>query len=40
MREVRKTQDTLRETWLDLDHAKELMSRVLDANPTIAELGR
>ena len=40
MREARKTQDTLRETWLDLDHAKELaaMSRVLDDNPTIAEL--
>lgn len=40
MREARKTQGTLRETWLDLDHAKELaaMSRVLDDNPTIAEL--
>jgi transposase, IS5 family len=40
MREARKTQDSLRETWLDLDHAKELeaMSRVLDANPTVAEL--
>jgi len=40
MREARKTQDTLRETWLDLDHAKELeaMSRVLDDNPTVAEL--
>lgn len=40
MREARKTQETLRETWLDLDHAKELetMSRVLDDNPTIAEL--
>jgi transposase, IS5 family len=40
MREARKIQDTLRETWLDLDHAKELaaMSRVLDANPTIAQL--
>lgn len=40
MREARKTQHTLRETWLDLDHAKELaaMSRVLDDNPMIAEL--
>ena len=40
MREARKTQPTLRETWLDLDHAKELetISRVLDDNPKIAEL--
>jgi IS5 family transposase len=40
MREARKSQETLRETWLDLKHAKELqaMSRVLDAHPTIAEL--
>jgi IS5 family transposase len=40
MREARKTQDTLRETWLDLHPAKELeaISRVLDDNPTIAEL--
>lgn len=40
MREARKTQETLRETWLGLDHAKELeaMSRVLDDNPKIAEL--
>ncbi len=40
MREARKTQSTLSETWLDLDHAKELkaMSRVLDDNPTIAAL--
>jgi IS5 family transposase len=40
MREARKTQSSLRETWLDLDHAKELeaMSRLLDANPTVAEL--
>ena len=40
MREAHKTQDTLRETWLDLDHAKELeaMSRVLDDNPTVGEL--
>lgn len=40
MREARKTQYSLRETWLDLDHAKELeaMSRVLDDNPTAAEL--
>ncbi len=40
MREARKTQDALRETWLNLDHAKELeaISRVLDAHPKIAEL--
>jgi len=40
MREARKSQDSLRETWLDLDHARELqaMSRVLDDNPKIAEL--
>ena len=40
MREARKVQSTLRETWLDLDHAKELeaMSRVLGDNPTIAQL--
>jgi IS5 family transposase len=40
MREARKSQETLRETWLDLNHAKELlaMSRVLDDHPTIAEL--
>jgi transposase, IS5 family len=40
MREARRTQDTLRETWLDLHHAKELeaISRVLDENPTIAQL--
>jgi len=40
MREARKTQSTLSETWLDLDHAKELeaMSRVLDDNPMIATL--
>jgi transposase, IS5 family len=40
MREARKTQHSLRETWLDLDHAQELqaMSRVLDDNPKIAEL--
>ena len=40
MREARKSQETLRETWLDLDHAKELqaMSRVLDDHPMIAEL--
>jgi transposase, IS5 family len=40
MREARKLQGTLRETWLDLDHAKELqaMSRVLDDDPMIAEL--
>jgi IS5 family transposase len=40
MREARKIQDSLRETWLDLGHAKELkaMSCVLDDNPTVAEL--
>jgi len=40
MREARRTQSSLRETWLELDHAAELqaMSRVLDGNPTIAEL--
>jgi transposase, IS5 family len=40
MREARRTQDTLREPWLALDHAKELeaISRVLDENPKIAEL--
>jgi IS5 family transposase len=40
MREARTTQPTLRETWLDLDHAKELeaISRVLDDHPKIAEL--
>jgi transposase, IS5 family len=40
MREARKVQDSLRETWLDLDHARELqaMSRVLDDNPKIAEM--
>jgi IS5 family transposase len=40
MREARKTQETLGETWLNLDHAKELeaMSRILDDNPKIAEL--
>lgn len=40
MREAHKPQSTLREPWLDLDHAKELaaMSRVLDDNPTIAQL--
>jgi IS5 family transposase len=40
MRGARKIQETLCEAWLDLDHAKELeaMSRVLDANPTVAEL--
>lgn len=39
MREARKAQDSLREPWLALDHAKELaaISDVLDANPTIAE---
>ena len=40
MREAHKAQPALRETWLDLDHAKELeaISRVLDDNPKIAEL--
>jgi transposase, IS5 family len=40
MREARRIQESLRETWLDLDHAQELqaMSRVLDDNPKTAEL--
>jgi IS5 family transposase len=40
MRQARKTQYTLRENWLDPDHAKELeaMSHVLDDNPRVAEL--
>ena len=40
MREARKTQSSLRETWLDLDHAKELqaMSRLLDGHPMAEEL--
>jgi transposase, IS5 family len=40
MREARKTQHSLHETWLNVDHARELqaMSRVLDEHPTIAEL--
>ena len=40
MREARKTQPSLTESWLDLDHAKELqaISRLLDEHPTIAEL--
>ena len=40
MREARKAQDSLCETWLALDHAQELqaMSRVLDDHPKIAEL--
>ena len=35
-----KTQWSLRENWLDLDHAKELqtMSRLLDEHPRIVEL--
>jgi IS5 family transposase len=40
MREARKTQHSLRETWLDLDHAKELqaISHLLDDHPRIADL--
>lgn len=40
MRQARKTQPSLPESWLDLDHAKELqaISRLLDAHPTIEEL--
>src|SRR5262249_35089148 len=40
MREAHKTQHSLRETWLPVDHANELaaMSRVLDNHPTVAEL--
>ncbi len=40
MREARKTQSSLRENWLDLDHADELqtISRLLDDHPRIDEL--
>ena len=40
MREARKTQPGLTESWLDLDHAKELqaISGLLDEHPTIQEL--
>jgi transposase, IS5 family len=40
MREARKTQCSLRETWLDVEHSKELraISRLLDDHPRIAEL--
>jgi transposase, IS5 family len=40
MREARKTQPSLTESWLDLGHAKELqaISRLLDEHPTIQEL--
>lgn len=40
MREARKTQGSLCETWLDLDHSRELqaISRLLDEHPKIAEL--
>ena len=40
MREAHKIQHSLPETWLNLEHAKELatMSRVLDGNPMVAEL--
>lgn len=40
MREARKTQPTLLENWLKLDHAKELqaISQLLDKNSTIEEL--
>jgi IS5 family transposase len=40
MREARKTQPSLTESWLDLGHAKELqaISGLLDEHPTIAEL--
>jgi IS5 family transposase len=39
MREAHKTQHSLRETWLPVEHAQELaaMSRVLDEHPTVAE---
>jgi transposase, IS5 family len=40
MLEARKNQWSLRENWLDVDHAKELrmMSRLLDEHPKIVEL--
>jgi IS5 family transposase len=40
MRQARKTQYSLRENWLDLEHAQELqaMSLLLDEHPKIAEL--
>jgi IS5 family transposase len=40
MREAQKTQPSLRENWLDLDHAAELqaISRLLDEHPRIEEL--
>jgi IS5 family transposase len=40
MREAQKTQPSLRENWLDLDHAGELqaISRLLDEHPRIEEL--
>lgn len=40
MREARKTQGSLCETWLDLHHSRELqaISRLLDQHPKIAEL--
>ena len=40
MREAQKTQPSLRENWLDLDHAAELqaISRLLDDHPRIEEL--
>jgi IS5 family transposase len=40
MREAQKTQPSLREHWLDLDHAAELqaISRLLDDHPRIEEL--
>jgi hypothetical protein len=38
MREARKTQGILCETWLDLDHSRELqaISRLLDEHPNPA----
>jgi IS5 family transposase len=40
MREAQKTQPSLRENWLDLDHAAELqaISRLLDDHPKIEDL--
>ncbi|MEK6284065.1 MAG: ISNCY family transposase [Acidobacteriota bacterium] len=40
MREAHKIQYTLRENWLELDHAEELkvISRLLDEHPKVAEL--
>ncbi len=40
MRQAYQTQPTLRESWLDLDHARELktISELLDLEPRISKL--